>query len=100
MNIRQILNELEFNKGKFPKEALLGAIDRKNEIIPELLKILENTIKNIHELPKDHDYFAPIYALFLLAQFRELEVYPLVIQLFSKPITFLDHLFGDMITED
>ena len=25
---------------------------------------------------------------------------PLVIQLFSKPITFLDHLFGDMITED
>ncbi len=79
---------------------LLVAINRRNEIIPELLKILEHTIKNIHELHKDPDYFAPTYALFLLAQFREPKAYPLVIQLFSKPITFLDSLFDDIITED
>jgi hypothetical protein len=47
------------------------SIRRKDEIIPELIKILEYTEKNIHKIENDPDYVAHMFAMSLLAKFRE-----------------------------
>ncbi len=71
MEIEEILKELEYGRGYFPYEAVQEAIRRKDEIIPELIKILEYTEKNIHKIENDPDYVAHMFAMSLLAKFRE-----------------------------
>jgi Protein of unknown function (DUF1186) len=41
-----------------------------------------------------------LYALFLLAQFRERRAYPLLVELASLPSFLLESLFGDVLTEN
>jgi len=92
-----LLKEIETNQGQFPKEILQSIIDRRDEFIPELLNILEDTCQNAEAIAEQHDYFAHIYALYLLAQFREKSAYPLVCRLVSEP--HVDDLLDDVITE-
>lgn len=94
-----ILKEVEYNDGNFPREILLQAIEQKDETIPELLEILERTCEDAENLAEEGDYFAHIYALYLLAQFREHRAFPLICSLLTKPYEILDKLLGDMITE-
>jgi hypothetical protein len=100
MEINKVLSELEYNKGYFPREAVRKAIAQKEEILSELLNILENTKKNIHRIEEDPRYMAHIYAMFLLAQFREKRAYPLIVDIFSHPGDTSDKIAGDFITED
>lgn len=46
------------------------------------------------------DYAGHIYAIFLLAQFREPRAYPLLVEFFSAPDEDYEYIFGDMLTED
>ena len=94
-----ILKEVEYIDGNFPKETLLKAIEQRNEIIPELLRILEYTCENAESIVEEEDYIAHIYALYLLAQFREKSAYPIICSLLNKPYEVLDKLLEDMITE-
>jgi len=96
MEIKEILSELEYNRGYFPYEAVREAIERKEKIVPELLKILEDAEKNIHQIEEQPDYMAHIYAMFLLAQFREKRAYPLIVDIFSHS----GDVGGDLVTED
>lgn len=41
MEIKEIVKELEYYNEELPKEALEKAIEYKEEMIPELLKMLE-----------------------------------------------------------
>jgi len=100
MEIKEILSELEYNKGYFPYKAVQEAIAQKEKIVPELLKILENAEKNIHQIEEQPNYMAHIYAMFLLAQFREKRAYPLIVNLFSHPGDTSDNIAGDFICED
>ena len=43
---------------------------------------------------------AHIYAMFLLAQFREKRAYPLIVNLFSHPGDTSDNIAGDFVCED
>ena len=52
------------------------------------------------QLDAEGDYMAHLYAMFLLAQFRETRAYPLVVRFASLPGDLLDSLCGDFITED
>jgi len=94
-----ILREVQYNHGNFPREILLKAIDRRDEIIPELLEIMEYTCENAETIAEEEDYIAHIYALYLLAQFKEQRAYPLIYSLLNKPDEILDKLLGDVITE-
>jgi hypothetical protein len=94
-----ILSELEYNNGEFPSDALKEVIAKRDEIIPELLEVLINTSDHTAELAEEDGYFAHIYAMYLLAQFRETRAYPLVYQLLMKPFEILDNLLGDVITD-
>ena len=52
------------------------------------------------DLNADGDYMAHLYAMFLLAQFRETRAYPLMVRIALLPRDLLESLFGDCITED
>ena len=52
------------------------------------------------QLDAEGDYMAHLYAMFLLAQFRDTRAYPLVVRFRSLPGDLVDSLCGDFITED
>lgn len=103
MEIEEIINELEYDNGYFPREAIEAAIKQKDKIIPELLKILEFSNKNIHLLQgsKKYTYYTGYYmAMYLLSQFEEQRAFPLILDFFTL-LKDDDYLFtGDIITED
>jgi len=71
MELVEIIAELENYTGKFPRQALVEAIENQEAITPVLLATLEKWQDNLEELLERPDYFLHIYALFLLAQFKE-----------------------------
>ncbi|HEX3035208.1 MAG TPA: DUF1186 domain-containing protein [Thermodesulfobacteriota bacterium] len=99
MDIREIINELEYYDGTFPHKVLKEAVASKGQIIPTLLNILEESTANIQELLEQEDYMAHIYAMFLLAQFREERAYPLIVNFFSTPGDVSLEVTGDVVTE-
>jgi hypothetical protein len=100
MTIPEILEQLESTKDIFPVQALQAAILNKNEISPYLLDILENTVAHAEEIATNKDYYwGHIFAMFLLAQFREQRAFPLIIELLKYPEDILNGLFGDILTE-
>jgi uncharacterized protein DUF1186 len=100
MEIADILHEFEKATGKFAQAAVEAAVARREEVAPELLRILEETVDRAAEIDAEGDYMAHLYAMFLLAQFRETRAYPLVIRFASLQGDLLDSLCGDFITED
>jgi hypothetical protein len=61
MDVQDILKQLEVNEGTFPREAVAQAIEQREAITPELLRILEYARENIEEIAERPDYFAHIY---------------------------------------
>lgn len=100
METQQILRELERATGRFPRAAVEAAVMRREEITPELLRTLHETIERAVELDAKGEYMAHLYAMFLLAQFREVRAYPLVVKFASLPGELLDSLCGDFLTMD
>jgi len=70
LEIDSILKELDQNHGYFPREAIEEAIRRREEITPHLMRALQEAV----ERPVDSEEeapFLPLYAMFMLAQFRD-----------------------------
>jgi Protein of unknown function (DUF1186)/SEC-C motif len=103
MDIQKVLTELESRDQSqnltFPREALEWAIANRDLMTPELVKILARTVENYEELLDQENYMGHIYAMYLLAQFREKSAYSLIIQLSSLPDETPDELMGDTVTE-
>lgn len=100
MNIHHILEELAFDSGELPREAIESAIALKREITPYLLEILEQALLQIDEVLEYDNYQGHLYAIYLLAQFREQKALPLILKLISLPGDIPYTLIGDVITED
>lgn len=101
MQIKDILAELEFFKtGYFPGKALSSAIDKQDEITPFLLDILQDTMDNTQKYLDSKTRMSQLYALFLLAQFREKKAYPIIAQILTKTNDTPYQLFGDALTEN
>jgi preprotein translocase subunit SecA len=99
MDIQEIISQLEYYDGSFPRKALQEAIASREQITPILLNILEEATANIERLLERDDYMAHIYAMFLLAQFREKRAYPLIVNFFSTPGDIALESTGDVVTE-
>src|SRR5712692_9571189 len=100
MEIPEILHQFERATGRFARAAVEAAVARREEVVPELLRIMDETVARAAELDAEGDYVAHLYAMFLLAQFREVRAYPLVIRFALLPSDLLDSLCGDFITSD
>jgi len=94
METAEILSQFKRATGKFPQAAVEAAVERREEIVPELLRILDETIARPTEVSTDS--MAQIFAMFLLAQFREVRAYPLFIRLASLPSDPLEDLLGEI----
>lgn len=99
MNIEEILSQLKSEDSTFPRKALQEAISQREEIIPHLLKILEDTNNNFSEILDRPNDLSLLYAMFLLAQFRETSAYPLIVKLVSNNEDVVEDLLGDVVTE-
>src|SRR5215470_130701 len=99
MDVQEILQQLETNTGTFPREAVAQAIAQREAITPELLRVLAEAQHNIEHLIES-DAMAHIYAMYLLAQFREPRAYPLIVEFFSIPGDLALDTTGDVATED
>ena len=72
----------------------------REEIVPELLNVLETTLEKA-ERGVGYEGGAPyLYAMVLLAQFRETRAYPLIVRFASLPAEILEDLCSDFVTED
>jgi len=99
MTIPEILKELEPYTGRFPMQAMQAAIEQREAITPELLRVVEAIAANPIEAAKREDYMLPVFALYLLAQFREQRAYPAIVKMFSAPGETSYDLVGDTVTE-
>jgi hypothetical protein len=99
MTIPEILKELEPYTGRFPKNAMQAAIDQREAITPELLRVVEAVADNPTEFARRRDYMVHLFALFLLAQFREKRAYPAIVRMVSAPGETPFDLVGDTVTE-
>jgi uncharacterized protein DUF1186/SEC-C motif-containing protein len=98
MDVQEIIEKLEYFEGTFPRRALQEAVAKKEEITPALLEILERAADDVEAVPDR--YMAHIYAMYLLAQFREPRAYPVIVRFFSHPGEAVHDATGDVVTED
>ncbi len=68
-------------------------------MIPHLLLIVEGVISDPDTYIDEPSRIGHLYALYLLAQFRETRLYPLLIKLLSLPADMIDAILGDCVTE-
>jgi Protein of unknown function (DUF1186) len=90
MDVQEILPQLATNTGTFPREAVAQAIAQRETMTPELLRVLVEAQHNIEHL-RESEYMTHIYAMYLLAQFREPRAYPLIVEFFSIPGAIVSH---------
>jgi len=99
LTVAEILEQLELNRGSFPREAVEAAVERRKEITPELLRILDEAADRPEELVAREAYLAHIFAFYLLAQFREPAAYPRIIRFFRLPGKLALDATGELATE-
>jgi len=99
MTIPEILQELGPYTGKFPMKAMRAAIEQREAITPELLTLVEAMAANPTEFAQRDGHMLPVFALYLLAQFREKRAFPAVVKMFSAPGEIPYKLVGDTVTE-
>jgi len=98
MEIDDILSQLDGSLGRFPRTAAREAVARRDEVAPALLGVLEDVARD--PLPfASPDRMLHIFAMYLLAQFRETRAYPLLVKIFSAPGESVHDLAGDVVTE-
>lgn len=100
MEIRELLHRLDRHCGSFPSDLLAQATSRRDEIVPELLRILETIDQDPQPWLADESRFIHIHSLYLLAFFRETRAYPLIVRIFARPGEFPFELAGDIVTQD
>ncbi len=100
METAHILEELAYDMGELPREAIEAAIAKHEVMTPYLLDLLHDAIARIDEIIEHDNYQGHLYAMYLLAQFREPRAYPLILRLFSFPGDISTTIAGDVLTED
>ena len=102
MEITDIVKTFERYRGSFPRKAVEAAVEQREAITPELLRMLEYTVANAEELAAEdrEDYYdGHVYAMYLLAQFRETRAFPLVVRFCELQGQTPEYLLGDTVTE-
>jgi len=94
------MQELEHNTGKFPLNAIRSTIEQREVMTPALLSALQEAADAPADLDRDPSPMLHMYAMYLLAQFREQAAYPLLVKFFSTPGEISLNVTGDLVTED
>lgn len=102
MDLEEVLEALSYapEDGIFPSKAVRRAEKLKNEITPILLRELELCIEKPEEMVEDPDYIRPLFALLLLAKFRENKAFPLILKMFIHRSDAYGEYFSDIVSEN
>jgi hypothetical protein len=105
MTVADILRQLQ----RVPEQAdfapyeaaLLAASEQREAITPELIAAVDRVAdKPAHYLKKDQEDWLHLFAIYLLAQFRETGAVEVFLRFFSLPGEQALDLTGDMVTEN
>ena len=101
LTVPEILQQLEkFPTGKLPTEVLAAAVARRKEITPALLRVVTEVVEQPEAVMEREGYWLHMFAIFLLAEFKETAAYPLFLRFIRLPMAELNYLLGDSVTED
>ena len=95
--MKELIETLNGYEGPFPEHLVAECVARREEITPLLLQILERVADDPAAWPDYEDQMIHIYALYLLALFREKRAYPLMVRIFSEPGEGNLDLTGDAV---
>ncbi|BDU72273.1 DUF1186 domain-containing protein [Mesoterricola silvestris] len=99
MTPSDILAELELPYDGLPEAALLEAMEQPGAVIPGLLTILGEAAADPMAYLDATGSNAHLYALYLLAQFREPRALEPLLSMLRLPADQQDALLGDLLTE-
>ncbi|MFM7101923.1 MAG: DUF1186 domain-containing protein, partial [Verrucomicrobiota bacterium] len=99
MTVPEILEKLANHRGTFPLAAVEAAIEQREAITPELLRILETMADAPAESSGSPDHPPFLLASYLLAQFREQAAYPLLVRMVGVPSEIAGVLLNDLFTD-
>ncbi len=94
--LQKAIEEISHVSKKFPKRAFEIISANQEEALPYLRSAIEKAIEEKDQL--DEDYQLHFYALFLLGEFQDKEIFPKIIELALLPEEVLDYLIGDTVT--
>lgn len=100
MTIQEIIEQLTHQQETFPQQAVIEAIKQQETITPELLRIVEYAASNAEAVASHDDSLDPLFAIYLLAQFREKRAYFPLVNFITADFMFVDRILGDILTED
>ncbi len=100
MTIEELFSALDRHRGSFPDDLIAEVIARREEATPQFLEILVDIDRNPEPWLVDEQGMIHIYAMYLLALFRETTAYSLLELIFSRPGEFPFELAGDVVTQD
>ena len=98
-SMEEILKKLRYFNKDFPREALIDAVNMKEEITETLLEELDEIIVSPEIATENQDYMLHVYSIYLLAQFREKRAFKRIVDLISFKPDEVESLLGDVITE-
>jgi hypothetical protein len=98
--VLEIVVSLERFEGTYRRQEVDDALALRQEITPPLIAILKEVLADPVRYAQDPSYFGHLYAVELLAHFREPRAHDVIVDLFSLPPEFPHDLFGDVVTED
>lgn len=98
-SINKILQSIEYYDQNFPEDAIEELLNREEESRDYLFQYMEEFMKNIFKHLSEDDYIGHIYAVILLAKFKEKKLCPLFLDLLRLPGTRIYELFDTIIPE-
>ena len=96
--ILHVLNRDDIRE--YPRETIGQALQYEKELTPHLIAILENLLSDHESFRERKRYFGHNFAMNLLAHFGNQDAHEVIVKIMALPGDAVDHLFGDMITED
>jgi hypothetical protein len=94
--LQKAIEEITYVSKKFPGKAFEIISANRKEALPYLRSALEKAVAKKNEM--DENYQLYFYALFLMGEFQDREIFPKIIELVSLPGEVLDELIGDAVT--
>ena len=86
--------------GRFPRAALMAAVEQREAVTPWLLDELRRQIDaRFAPALATEGYWLHLFAIYLLAYFREPAAYPLFVEMGTLPTDTLYDALGDALTE-
>lgn len=100
LSIDEIVATLRTNSGEYEREMVEAAIQRREEVIPRLIEVLQRLMADPKPYIESEDLFDHIYAVMLLGHLKAVEAHRIIVDLFSLPDDMPYDLFGEVGTDN